>query len=151
MSWWSSRPTSRDNPYYAFHQPAGTSLICIEGDWSNLVDAQIKGRVAVAMGDDARSPYSPLYARVVGMPRPWGVTALFAEHTGPQQPPQIDWSLEGGMRTTATVVEPAAAEDTPRVAATIVAPPGPPRARPLTTLRDFAVALNHSDPRHWRC
>jgi cell division GTPase FtsZ len=47
-----------DNPYYAFHKPAGTSLICIEGDWSNLVDAQIKGRVATAMSVDARSPYS---------------------------------------------------------------------------------------------
>jgi hypothetical protein len=75
-------------------------LICIEGDWSNLVDAQIKGRVAVAMGVDAKSPYSPLYARVVGMPRPWGVTALFAEYTGAQQPLDIDWSLEAGVRTT---------------------------------------------------
>src|SRR6476659_854097 len=100
-----------DNPYYAFRKPAGTSLICIEGDWSNLADAQIKGRVAVAMGADARSPYSPLYARAVGMPRPWGVTALFAEYTGTQEPLDIDWSLEGGVRTTATVTEPIAAED----------------------------------------
>ena len=86
-----------DNPYYAFHKPAGTSLICIEGDWSNLVDAQIKGRVAVAMGVDARSPYSPLYTRAVGIPKPWGVTALFAEYTGPQQPLEVDWSLERGV------------------------------------------------------
>src|SRR5262245_18636552 len=61
-----------DNPYYAFNRPAGTSLICIQGDWSNLVDSQIKGRVAAAMGVDAGSPYSPLYARADGMPRPWG-------------------------------------------------------------------------------
>ncbi len=61
-----------DNPYYAFHKPAGTSLICIEGDWSNLVDARIKGRIAVAMGADANSPYSPLYARAVGMPKTVG-------------------------------------------------------------------------------
>jgi len=147
-----------DNPYYAFQKPAGTSLICIEGDWSNLVDAQIKGRVAVAMGVDAKSPYSPLYARVVGMPRPWGVTALFAEYTGTQQPLEIDWSLEAGVRTTATVVEPIAAEEAPLAAAKSPEPVkprsvssdqkvvDPPRARAFTTFREFAVALNRSDP-----
>ena len=109
-----------DNPYYAFHKPAGTSLICIQGDWSNLVDAKIKGRLAAAMGVDAKSPYSPLYARAVGMPRPWGVTALFAEYTGTQQPLDVDWSLERGVRTTAVltdVAEPIAAEDAPLAAA----------------------------------
>jgi cell division GTPase FtsZ len=147
-----------DNPYYAFHKPAGTSLICIEGDWSNLVDAQIKGRVAVAMGVDAKSPYSPLYARAVGMPRPWGVTALFAEYTGTQQPLEVDWSLERGMRTTAPVVEPIAAAAAPPAAAEPPAPVkprrdssgekvvGPPRARAFTTFWEFAVALNRSDP-----
>ncbi len=137
-----------DNPYYAFHKPAGTSLICIEGDWSNLVDAKIKGRVAVAMGVDAKSPYSPLYARAVGMPRPWGVTALFAEYTGTQQPLEVDWSLEGGVRTTATVVEPIAAEDAPLAAAKLPEPvkQPPPRARAFATFREFAVALNRSDP-----
>src|SRR5215471_15406749 len=105
-----------DNPYYAFQKRAGTSLICIEGDWSNLVDAQIKGQVAAAMGADAKSPYSPLYARAVGMPRPWGVTALFAEYTGTQQPLEIDWSLEGGVRTTGSVVESVAVEDVPLAA-----------------------------------
>ena len=90
-----------DNPYYAFSKPAGTSLICIQGDWSNLVDAKIKGRLASAMGVDAKSPYSPLYARAVGTPKPWGVTALFAEYTGVHQPLEVDWSLERGVRTTA--------------------------------------------------
>jgi len=146
-----------DNPYYAFHKPAGTSLICIEGDWSNLVDAQIKGRVAVAMGVDAKSPYTPLYARAVGMPRPWGVTALFAEYTGSQQPLEVDWSLEGGVRTAAAVVAPTAAESAPLVAATSPEPvkphrvssnqkAGPPRARAFSTFWEFAVALNRSDP-----
>jgi cell division GTPase FtsZ len=147
-----------DNPYYAFHKPAGTSLICIEGDWSNLVDAQIKGRVAVAMGADARSPYSPLYARAVNVPRPWGVTALFAEYTGTPQPLEIDWSLEGGVRTAATRVEPTSAEDVPMAAAKSPSPVmqrgdsadqkviDPPRARTFTTFREFAVALNRADP-----
>jgi cell division GTPase FtsZ len=141
-----------DNPYYAFHKPAGTSLICIEGDWSNLVDARIKGRVASAMGADVNSPYSPLYARAVGIPRPWGVTALFAEHTGAQRPLEVDWSLERGPRTTAnvprTVVEPIAVADVPRMRAT---PPEPIRqqtnpAPAFSTFWEFAVALNRSDP-----
>jgi hypothetical protein len=146
-----------DNPYYAFQKPAGTSLICIEGDWSNLVDAQIKGRVAVTMGADAKSPYNPLYARAIGMPRPWGVTALFAEYTGTQQPLEIDWSLEGGVRTTASVVEPIAVEDVPLAAEspqplepyTEPSAPrvsDPPVARAFTSFWEFAVAINRSDP-----
>src|SRR5262252_721161 len=151
-----------ENPYYAFHKPAGTSLICIEGDWSNLVDAQIKGRVAAAMSVDARSPYSPLYARAVGIPRPWGVTALFAEYTGAQRPLEVDWSLERGVRTTLnahrTVVEPIAVEEAPRVAAKPPEPlvqhlnptdqkvVSPSRARAFSTFWEFAVALNRSDP-----
>lgn len=110
-----------DNPYYAFHKPAGTSLVCIQGDWSNLVDAKIKGRVAAAMGVDATSPYSPLYARAVGMPKPWGVTAVFAEYTGAQLPLDVDWSLERGVRTIASpyrpVSEPIVEEEVPFVAA----------------------------------
>ena len=156
-----------DNPYYAFHKPAGTSLICIQGDWSNLVDAKIKGRLAAAMGADAESPYSPLYARAVGMPRPWGVTALFAEYTGTQQPLDVDWSLERGMRTTASpyrpVAEPSAVEETPLAVAespeadvassfSRTEDPSdhkavnPPPARAFATFWEFAVALNRSDP-----
>ena len=104
-----------DNPYYAFHKPAGTSLICIQGDWSNVVDAKIKGRLAAAMGVDSKSPYSPLYARAVGTPKPWGVTALFAEYTGTHAPLDVDWSLERGARPAgsshSTVSEPIAVEE----------------------------------------
>jgi cell division GTPase FtsZ len=138
-----------DNPYYAFHKPAGTSLICIEGDWSNLVDAQIKGRVGAAMGVDARSPYSPLYARAVGMPKPWGVTALFAEYTGTQRPLEIDWSLEKGVRTAAhaplpDTESPAPAEQHTNPSNRKIGNASP--ARGFTTLREFAVALNRADP-----
>ena len=151
-----------DNPYYAFHKPAGTSLICIQGDWSNLVDAKIKGRLAAAMGVGARSPYSPLYARASSMPRPWGVTALFAEYTGTQQPLEVDWSLERAVRTTASshrsAAEPIALEDAPVAAAESpepVEPQGaptdqkvvdPPRVRAFSTFWEFAVAINRSDP-----
>ena len=83
------------NAYYAFSKPVGTSLICIQGDWSNVVDAKIKsGLAARASGGAADNPYTPLYARAPQAPRPWGVTALFAEYTGNHPPLAIDWSLE---------------------------------------------------------
>ena len=83
-----------ENPYYAFGKPAGTSLICIHGEWSNVVDARIKGQLAAAaMGDRADSPYTPLYVRAVRAPRPWGVTALLSEFTGSHQPLDIEWSM----------------------------------------------------------
>ena len=138
-----------DNPYYAFHKPAGTSLICIEGNWSNLVDAQIKGRVGAAMGVDARSPYSPLYARAVGIPKPWGVTALFAEYTGTQRPLEIDWSLEKGVRTAAHA-QPADVESSAPVEQHTdpsnrkIGNASPKNG--FTTFREFAVALNRADP-----
>ena len=83
-----------ENPYYAFSKPAGTSLICIQGEWSNVVDARIKGQLAAAaMGDRPDSPYTPLYVRAAHAPRPWGVTALLSEHTGSHQPLDIEWSV----------------------------------------------------------
>jgi cell division GTPase FtsZ len=138
-----------ENPYYAFDQPAGTSLICIEGDWSNLVDAQIKGRVGAAMGVDAKSPYSPLYARAVGIPKPWGVTALFAEYRGTERPLDVDWSLEHGVRTAAhaplaEAAAPAPVAPQPAPSTRKIAQASP--ARGVTTFRDFAVALNRADP-----
>ena len=139
------------NPYYAFHEPAGTSLVCIQGDWSNLVDARIKGGIATAMGVDDASPYSPLYARAMGLPRPWGVTALFAEYTGAHKPLEVDWSLERGGRV-------------PSVPSMVATPPPPslpevplphePELEPepasessrFATFWEFAVALNRSEP-----
>jgi cell division GTPase FtsZ len=148
-----------DNPYYAFRKPAGTSLICIQGDWSNVVDAKIKGRLATAIGVDSKSPYSPLYARALGTPKPWGVTTLFAEYTGVHPPLEIDWSLERGDRSAAVsqegVTELAVAEESPRAVAESPSgaerPPRPtyfeqPRERPFSTLWEFTVAVNRSDP-----
>jgi cell division GTPase FtsZ len=85
-----------ENTFFAFGRPAGTSLVCIQGEWSNVVDAKIKSQVAAsANGSRAKSTYTPLYARAVDVPRPWGVTALFAEHTGVHLPLEIDWSFAG--------------------------------------------------------
>jgi cell division GTPase FtsZ len=148
-----------DNSYYAFNRTAGTSLICIQGDWSNVVDAKIKGQLAAAMGVDARSPYSPLYARATGAPRPWGVTALFAEYTGSHPPLELDWSLERGVRPAAsshdvlrepiTVEEPAvtiADFPQPGERVTVQAHVEQPRTRTFSTFWEFAVAVNRSDP-----
>ncbi|HEY1305671.1 MAG TPA: hypothetical protein VGF24_19085 [Vicinamibacterales bacterium] len=110
-----------DNTYYAFNKPAGTSLVCIQGNWSNLVDAKIKRGLAAAMGVDATSPYSPLYARAMGTPKPWGVSTLFAEYTGTHRPLDVDWSLERGVRTFASSLrlppESIVVEEAPLVAA----------------------------------
>jgi cell division GTPase FtsZ len=83
------------NSYYAFERPTGTSLVCIQGDWSNVADAKIKGRLAtLAAGSGADSPYTPLYARALRAPRPWGITALFAEYTGTHPPLAVDWVVD---------------------------------------------------------
>ena len=51
--------TCWQNSYYAFGKPVGTSLVCIQGEWSNVVDAGIKGRLAaLASGDAEGHPYT---------------------------------------------------------------------------------------------
>jgi cell division GTPase FtsZ len=93
-----------DNPFCSFTKPAGTSLICIQGDWSNVVDANIKGGLAVrAMSSKTDSPYNPLYMRAARSPQPWGVTAVFSEHTGSHAPLAIDWRFEERAPAPATV------------------------------------------------
>ena len=83
------------NPYCAFSKPLGTSLVCIQGDWSNLADAKIKSGIAsLALGSSARAPYNPLYARAFHTPRPWGVTALFTEFTGVHDPLPLEWTIK---------------------------------------------------------
>jgi cell division GTPase FtsZ len=150
------------NSYYAFTRPAGTSLICIHGDWSNIVDARIKGGLAAsATSGAATSPYSPLYTRVVHSPRPWGVTGLFAEFTGAHAPIDVQWPLERGAERAAyqvlvsdvapKVSDPEAIEDVAivRTSPQIDAPGAretKPSNPPFTTLWELAVAVNRSDP-----
>jgi cell division GTPase FtsZ len=145
------------NPYYAFDRAAGTSLVCIQGDWSNLVDANIKGQLAtLALRGAQDSPYNPLYARAFQTPRPWSVTALFAEYTGVHAPLDIDWDLDrrialvsrGGTGTgppEPVLAEPGPAEPVPLEPVPLETVPLPPRPD-FASLWDFAVALNHSEP-----
>ena len=83
------------NAYCAFSRPVGTSLICIQGDWSNLADAKIKGGfAALALSDTRGRSYNPLYARALHAPKPWGVTAVFTEYTGVNEPIALDWTID---------------------------------------------------------
>jgi cell division GTPase FtsZ len=157
-----------DNPYCAFDGIVGTSLVCIQGHWSNVVDGKIKGQLAaLALRNGGDSPYNPLYARAVHAPRPWGVTTLFAEYTGNHLPLEIDWSAErrtlvplsarsesDDVPSEVTEEQPvmASASDIPRPADTAPAAPLPtsidhaPPSPSLATFWDFARAVNRSDP-----
>ena len=156
-----------DNPYCAFNGPAGTSLVCIQGNWSNVVDGKIKGQLAaLALRDSAESPYNPLYARAFHAPRPWGVTTVFAEYTGNHPALDIDWSAEKRMPLRLNVLSeadsiPFEAADEVAVTSTDsdvtpsadvapvgdVAPSSDPAPSPsFSTFWEFALALNRSDP-----
>jgi cell division GTPase FtsZ len=162
-----------ENPYYAFSKPPGTSLICIQGEWSNVVDARIKGRLAtLAMSGHGEAAYTPLYARAVHSPRPWGVTMLLAEHTGAHQPLDLDWSFaresqqarldavsadrQGRLDALRDDAVPAPAGPSPaahRPTAQGLPAPGVPTRRestkalpPFASLLEFAVAVNRGDP-----
>jgi hypothetical protein len=152
------------NPYCVFTKLAGTSLVCIQGDWSNMADAKIKsGIAALALGDEPEARYNPLYARAIHTPRPWGVTALFTEYTGVHEPHTLEWTHKASPQsvrqaTNGTPSErvpsavmiasaptpPAAATSSPRPmeAARHVAPSAGPR---FATVTDFAKALNRQD------
>jgi cell division GTPase FtsZ len=152
-----------ENSFYAFNGPVGTSLVCIQGNWSNVVDAKIKGRLAAfAVGNVSDNSYNPLYARGLHTPKPWGVTTVFAEYTGNHSPLEIAWIVEKrpaalvsaepravANRRTAdkarpqTVVEPRVAgltrEQQPEEKKQVFTPT-------FSTFWEFAVALNRSDP-----
>lgn len=132
-----------ENPFCNFSGPAGTSLICIQGQWSNVVDAKIKGRLARhAVGADS-SPYNPLYARAYHMPKPWGVAALFAEYTGNHAPIDIRWNAGPEIALERPAV--------PAAEQLVVDEPVVPRRQPenpasFPSFWEFALALNRSDP-----
>src|SRR6185503_8270543 len=133
-----------EHPYDAFGRTAGTSLVCIQGHWSNVVDARIKGKLAVrASGGAADSPYNPLYARAIQTPRPWGVTVLLAEHTGTHPPLEINWPFEERVGALATAVPASAAEAAGP--APLATPPVEVPPPSFGSLWEFALAVNRGD------
>jgi cell division GTPase FtsZ len=134
-----------ENPFCNFSGAAGTSLICIQGHWSNVVDAKIKGRLARhAVGADS-SPYNPLYARAFQAPKPWGVAALFAEYTGNHAPIDVRWNVEPEIAQERPAIP---AAEKPSTEEPVVTPrqttPEQPAAFP--SFCELALALNRSDP-----
>jgi cell division GTPase FtsZ len=80
------------NPYSLFSKPVGTSLVCIQGQWSNVVDGRLKGGLAgLATATGSTATYNPLHAFAPDAPKPWGLTGLFAEYTGNHSPLEIAW------------------------------------------------------------
>ena len=153
------------NPYCAFTKLPGTSLVCIQGDWSNLADAKIKSEIAArALGNVPDPRYNPLYARAFHAPRPWGVTALFTEYTGAHEPMPLVWTNRTSIPDVSTTTEHTMAErvvDTPAIVSEPARPRPFPVARPSTevtsraerteapkfaTVGDLARALNRLDP-----
>jgi cell division GTPase FtsZ len=144
-------------PYDAFNARAGTSLICIQGLWSNVVDAKIKGRLGyLASAGAADSPYTPLYARAIHTPKPWGVTALFAEHTGTHPPLEIAWTIDQQAPKPTPVLVGAGEVDAPPAADRPPEPIELPRLEPapaasadatagFKSFWAFALALNRGD------
>ena len=167
--------TCWDNPYSLFSKPVGTSLICIQGQWSNLVDGRLKGGLAArAAAGTANATYNPLHAFAPAAPKPWGITALFAEYTGNHPPLDVDWpdvravrppwvpaasvarAARAGGGADAAGVSPAAIAAAGIVPTDVVDErhaPGAMRAvieapvtpRSFSTLWEFALALNRND------
>ena len=146
------------SPYDAFSRTVGTSLICIQGHWSNVTDAKIKGRLGVLASQGGVDPaYNPLYARAIQTPKPWGITALFAEHTGTHAPIEIVWTLEKSAFLPVAAV-PVKVRQTDTLAATATpspdssepTPPDEPAVTPdaaprFTSFWELALALNRGE------
>ena len=134
--------TCWENPFCNFSGPVGTSLVCIQGPWSNVADAKIKSGLAAHAVTTGSAAYNPLYARAFQMPQPWGVTALFAEHTGNHPPIDVNWSLEPPiateLRTPPRVTENAKVESGKEKVEREKASPD--------NFWDLALAINRSDP-----
>jgi hypothetical protein len=87
------------------------------------------------------------------MPKPWGVTALFAEYTGQPRALDVDWSLERDARTIVDtvrvaepLVEPIAIDEVPFVQELSEGERDAVPPAPFVSFWEFAVALNRSDP-----
>jgi cell division GTPase FtsZ len=165
-----------DNPYAVFTRPVGTSLVCIQGAWSNVVDGKLKGGLAtLATRDSPQVAYNPLYARASDAPKPWGLTAVFTEYTGDHPPLEIDWPdarearwplparlgtnepvavhsrLEGlNLHSDRAVAATSPAFGGPAAGASQAVTPEvcqiPTRREGFATFWEFALALNRSDP-----
>ncbi len=139
-----------ENLYSVFDEPVGTSLVCIQGNWSNVVDGKIKGRLAaLASGGSVDNPYNPLYARALYTPKPWGVTTFFAEHTGHHQPLEVDWPFERAVSLRSNV-QPVAVRHVAVNSTHMDVPPSKGRVEPLAEPRPQQTIEERGDAREGR-
>jgi len=149
------------NPYSLFSKPVGTSLVCIQGQWSYVVDGRLKGGLAaLATSGGGDATYNPLHAFAPEAPKPWGITGLFAEYTGNHPPLEIAWPDVRAIRPLPTV------SSAPRPSADVVvdvddAVPSPSvevpvrairggreisiEPQPFSSLWDLSLAVNRGD------
>jgi hypothetical protein len=124
-----------------------------------VADAKIKSGLAAHAVRTGSTGYNPLYARAFQMPQPWGVTTLFAEHTGNHPPIAISWALEPYSSAVETIprlqfdetVVSAPVRSLDELPPTAAAPPPQPAATPPTSVAfgsfwDLALAINRSEP-----
>jgi len=152
------------NPYSLFSKPVGTSLVCIQGQWSNVVDGRLKGGLAaLATAGAGNATYNPLHAFAPDAPKPWGITGLFAEYTGNHPPLEIAWpdvrafrqssAMSSAARPTGagvgTEVDDGDVLPTPVATAEHRQRPSPPGEVPVprsfSTLWELALAVNRGD------
>ena len=144
------------NPYSLFSRPVGTSLVCIQGQWSNVVDGRLKAGLAALATDGAgNQTYNPLHAFAPDAPKPWGITGLFAEYTGNHPPLDIAWPdvravrpLSAAISARSPRVEPLAE---PALAVEVQVSSMPDgreisiAERSFATLWELALAVNRGD------
>jgi cell division GTPase FtsZ len=145
------------NPYSLFSKPVGTSLVCIQGQWSNVVDGRLKaGLAALATAGAGNATYNPLHAFAPDAPKPWGITGLFAEYTGTHAPLEIAWPDVRAVRPLSAASSAAGPprDGAPLQPSVAVEVPAPSLAdgreisiaeRSFSTLWDLALAVNRGD------
>ena len=144
------------NPYSLFSKPVGTSLVCIQGQWSNVVDGRLKaGLAALATAGAGNATYNPLHAFAPDAPKPWGITGLFAEYTGNHAPLDISWPDARAVRplvaASAPTRPPRDEEVQPSLAVEVPSQPMSDgreiaiEERSFSTLWDLALAVNRGD------
>ena len=137
-----------EHAYDAFGRTAGTSLVCIQGHWSNVVDARIKGKLAVlASGGAADSPYNPLYARAIQTPTAVGYHRALRRAHRHARAARHRLALDErfvapptAVPVTAPPPEAVAPPPEPRIGDT-----GPLCATAFGSLWEFALAVNRGD------
>ena len=78
-----------NNPFYGFNGSPATSIISISGSpsWPGHVEGRIREAISERIfKNNTDSRFRPLPAYFPYVPRPWGITALFAEWTGVHEP-----------------------------------------------------------------